>query len=39
MLAGVFWGAQITALRVVLAVLLEAAILGYFWLCWRLLAR
>jgi len=32
-------GAQITPLRIVVAVALELAVVGYFWLCWRLVGR
>jgi hypothetical protein len=39
MVAWVLWGAQITTLRIVVAAILELAIVGYFCLCWRLFGR
>ena len=35
----VVWGAQISVLRIVIAAVLQLAIIGYFVWCWRLFGR
>jgi hypothetical protein len=39
MIGWALWGAQVTTLRIAVAAILELAIVGYFWLCWRLFGR